>query len=183
MATALWQSCLDQLQEELPEQQFNTWIRPLRVEDKQQLNNEGPLRLLAPNRFIEDWVNDKFLGRIEEIYQQLNGTRCEIFVSSQNSAKPDFVRRIPAEKPAPQHTPTTQVATAPRVVPLVKPKQEIQREVEGGLRHESNLNGTFVFDAFVEGKSNQLALAAARQVAENPGGSYNPDRNAKTLKY
>ncbi len=193
MASAYWQTCLDQLQEELPEQQFNTWIRPLQFETDQQQSGDQHIRLVAPNRFIEDWVNDKFLDRIEEIYQHLAGGSCEIVVSSQRAAKPAFVRK-PSTSPTPVHEqkstvirdarsssaigqPGQQLSVASEKLSRQKvthQKKQVERKVEGGLRHDSNLNESFVFDSFVQGKSNQLALAAAYQVAENPGGSYNP---------
>ena len=66
--TALWHDCLGQLQHELPAQQYNTWIRPLRVDSE-----EGQLVLSAPNRFVKDWVKDKYLQRIQEIMSELNG--------------------------------------------------------------------------------------------------------------
>ena len=73
MAEALWSNCLDRLQEELPEQQFNTWIRPLQVGASE---NSAQLYLVAPNRFVQDWVSDKFLNRIKELSQQLKGESC-----------------------------------------------------------------------------------------------------------
>ncbi|MDV7389923.1 DnaA N-terminal domain-containing protein, partial [Arthrospira platensis SPKY1] len=66
MGNALWHQCLDRLQAELPSQQFNMWIRPLQVE-----MDGAQLRLLAPNRFVLDWVNEKFLARITELMKEL----------------------------------------------------------------------------------------------------------------
>ncbi|MDG2035889.1 MAG: DnaA N-terminal domain-containing protein, partial [Pseudomonadales bacterium] len=63
----MWDRCVDYLQDELPAQQFNTWIRPLKVEQA-----EGGIRLLAPNRFIRDWVSDKFMSRIVELTKMLS---------------------------------------------------------------------------------------------------------------
>lgn len=154
LAEVTWQKCVDCLQDELPSQQFNTWIRPLQVEpDGEQL------RLLAPNRFIRDWVNDKFLSRIRELVGEIapgQGLDVVIAIGSQPSPlpRPDIA---PVQKPAPV------VAPSPRKV-----------EVEGGIQHQHYLIANYTFNTFVEGKSNQLARAAARQVAENPGGSYNP---------
>ena len=170
MAEVLWESCLDRLQDELPEQQFNTWIRPLQLGDT---DGKDGVCLVAPNRFVQDWVADKFLGRIRELYSQLNGAACDVVISSRTAPAPAFL-------PVSSHSQPLNNGAAPKVQLTVTPKPttNIQlkppMEVEGGIRHESNLNINFVFDSFVEGKSNQLALAAARQVAENPGGSYNP---------
>ena len=67
MSLALWQQCLDALQDELNSQQFNTWVRPLQAEE----GDSGELCLLAPNRFVRDWVNDKYLKRIHELLREL----------------------------------------------------------------------------------------------------------------
>jgi chromosomal replication initiator protein len=138
--TTVWNRCVRDLQAELPEQQFNTWIRPL-----QAVEEGETLRLLAPNRFVVDWLNQHYLGRIEELLGGAGGTS-EVVVevgSRQGGVQPT----ITAFRPAPAES-------APPIV--------------------SRLNPEFVFDNFVEGKSNQLARAAAFQVGENPGKSYNP---------
>lgn len=199
MAQALWEQCLGCLQEELPAQQFNTWIRPLQLDtsDDESLEPTNNIRLLAPNRFVKDWVSDKFLERITEIFQQLRGDRCGVIVesgsglisspavsatsnnspeshhqnsplveNSNKSAQKNIATLNPAAVKAPITQPTTHIQ--------VQPDNRRLSSVEGGLNHQSNINQTFTFGSFVEGKSNQLALAASRQVAENPGGSYNP---------
>ena len=183
MAEITWENCLSRLQEELPEQQFNTWIRPLRLGD--HIGGEadgGRVQLVAPNRFVEDWVSDKFLGRISEIYQQLNGAGCEVVVSSQTAPQPNFINNgkpatpVVAAKVASNATskPAIKALPAKESTTHVQLKRDLEQGVEGAVRHECNLNSNFTFESFVEGKSNQLALAASRQVAENPGGSYNP---------
>jgi chromosomal replication initiator protein len=255
------------LQEELPSQQFNTWIRPLQV-DSQAVDQ---LRLLAPNRFVLDWVNDKFLQRIRELAVEQGaqpGFRVEVGVAARQPSR--FMRQPQAAVPSPlpgsgfggpASTSVANVQAAPHntmaqqtgfaatnpeslggevaadatgglmngspvepisVTPvdstgltlgahadtfdsglhstratsssLAIPEQQIlapstpvnhaassmaearntRPEVEGGLKHRNYLNQSFTFTSFVEGKSNQLGLAAARQIAENPGGSYNP---------
>jgi chromosomal replication initiator protein len=173
LAQVVWEKCLGYLQEELPAQQFNTWIRPLKL-DLCQGDDTKPstdIRLLAPNRFVRDWVSDKFLERIIEIYQQLQGERCEVVVESSASPQPiyDQEETPTLELPTVQDKSTFPATTRIQVQPEVR-----KSDVEGGLNHRSNINQTFTFQSFVEGKSNQLALAASRQVAENPGGSYNP---------
>jgi chromosomal replication initiator protein len=169
--TAAWQKCVSYLEEELPSQQFNTWIRPLTAE-----SDSGRLRLLAPNRFVKDWVNDKFLSRIREILNQVDKTAdldIELAIGSSSSSS----------SPAPSTTNSNTIAIRPAVMAkpqsvqlpkVVKLNGDRDPQVEGGLRHQSNLIENYTFDSFIEGKSNQLARAAARQVAENPGGSYNP---------
>ncbi len=197
MAQALWEQCLGYLQEELPAQQFNTWIRPLQLDisEDESLEPTNNIRLLAPNRFVKDWVSDKFLERITEIFQQLRGDRCGVVVESGSGLINSPVVSATTNNPQSHNQnsalventnkATKNIATLnPAVVkaPITQPTTHIQVQsdnrkhssVEGGLNHQSNINQTFTFGSFVEGKSNQLALAASRQVAENPGGSYNP---------
>ncbi len=163
MPELIWDKCLNCLQDELPAQQFNTWIRPLQL----QMDSSGTMKLLAPNRFIQDWVSQKFLHRIQEIVNTEDGSGVDVRVESQPQENPAFTQLEPAAVvPKVNHT-VISTSTEVRV-------DTNEQEVEGGLRHKSNLNTSFTFNNFVEGKSNQLACAAARQVAENPGGSYNP---------
>ena len=241
MPLELWQKCVDLLQDELSSQQFNTWIRPLKV-----MGDEYDLCLLAPNRFVSDWVKEKFLPRIEEILDELTDGQGPAVALAVSNRRPQSLSRrnsAPARKSPPAssrtqtpiykeeraekavthglvntlnvaaRTPEPEVrqqeliaeptidllepqAAAPRrtqrvaekvVAPapapieapaIIKPEPkriiERQVEVEGSIKHHSSLNTQFTFDTFVEGKSNQLALAAARQVAENPGAAYNP---------
>ncbi len=149
MDGAVWQYCLERLEGEIPDQQLNTWIRPLQaVEDGRQL------RLLAPNRFVLDWVRDHYIERIKELVgQHPGGQGRAVLLDVGSSAARRQTRAAPAATPAPAPTPTP---AAPSIV------------------SSSNINPRFTFDTFVEGKSNQLGRAACTQVAENPGGSYNP---------
>ncbi|MEM9323141.1 MAG: chromosomal replication initiator protein DnaA [Pseudomonadota bacterium] len=141
----LWQQCLRRMRSELSEQQFNTWIRPLQVE----ANGEG-LRLLAPNRFVVDQVNAQYLARLQALADELSGGPVPV-----SAAVGSLTERNPA--PARAAAPARPQVTAPQV-PM--PESRLMRE--------------FTFDTFVEGKSNQLARAAASQVAENPGTAFNP---------
>jgi len=159
----LWDQCLGRLEEELPSQQFNTWIKPLKLDPLPS----SSIVLLAPNRFIRDWVLDKFLSRITEIYQQLSSTRCEIkVVASESTTSAPKQAILQPQVLTGRSLPATTAIEVPATRPPVN--------VEGGLNHKTYLNPTFTFNSFVEGKSNQLALAASRQIADNPGGSYNP---------
>ncbi|MCA1773461.1 MAG: chromosomal replication initiator protein DnaA [Halomonas sp.] len=190
MSLALWQQCLDYLQDELSSQQFNTWIRPLQAEDSEA--NE--LRLLAPNRFVRDWVSDKYAKRISELMRELAPSKppkVSLTVGSRQPASPapqprDLGNPVSAS-PAPRasaavHTPPRGDIGDEREIDQLREEgggsgrrtNERQVQVEGGLKHTSGLNPNFTFDTFVEGKSNQLARAASRQVSENPGGAYNP---------
>ena len=261
MPLELWQKCIDLLQDELSSQQFNTWIRPLKV-----MGDEHDLCLLAPNRFVSDWVKEKFLPRVEEILDELTDGQPPAVALAVSNRRPQSLSRRSSRSsgasqraaatppPAPSSTPSFHnpiqstvkrdlqervvteklvdnlavnrdpeplqlqeslavepvqqsqqnfgildqespepIARKPRKVnPLrgaikeeglgrdePEPVREIvtptrQVEVEGSIKHHSSLNTQFTFESFVEGKSNQLALAASRQVAENPGAAYNP---------
>lgn len=264
MPLELWQKCVDLLQDELSSQQFNTWIRPLKV-----MGDDHDLCLLAPNRFVADWVKEKFLPRIEEILDDLSGDQGPAVALAVSNRRPRSLskRTAPVHRPAPggrkeagerrdedstdagqasektrtrrsqaqDSTPSEERRTRQKPVrsgrkkarasngdgqdeeeekaltrglvsslPLsgedrddadkpmaqrkINPlKEKIdgasaddneprgrEVEVEGSIKHHSSLNTQFTFETFVEGKSNQLALAAARQVAENPGAAYNP---------
>jgi len=179
----IWHQCLEVLRDEFPAQQFNTWLRPLQSDHR-----EGQLMLFAPNRFVMDWVNEKYLRRIEEVLKDLHGgqaPRIGMKVGSAPSASDLVVR---SEKPsagvAAEHEEAgSRVTEEERGVavtvatPSVRAKNTSERrsvQVEGDIKHQSFLNEGFTFDTFVEGKSNQLARAASMQVAENPGGAYNP---------
>jgi len=137
----VWKKCLAALEGELSSQQFNTWLRPLSA------SWDGScLRLFAPNRFVRDWVQDKFVQRIAEIAKAESGNDVLIHFEVGDTA---------GKQPAPE----------PRL------PTDTERPHVG---NSNKLNPEFTFDLHVEGKSNQLARAAARQVGENPGKSYNP---------
>ncbi|WP_078085430.1 chromosomal replication initiator protein DnaA [Microbulbifer mangrovi] len=275
MSDSVWKQCAACLQDELPPQQFNTWIRPLRVSDD---CSDGELRLVAPNRFIINWVSDKFLDRIRELVQQFAGRSLPVEVvamdrrtsrfrrnlggadtpqhqgyhqpqpvaarsssfgggnahgssglgaqhiesvppgstpgfpfgngdsaggeglerhsssfgdrghrpsapSIRNSsgASPD-ARNLAAEEAgadaltAAERLPADLHSGSEVVAPATQNTGGVQRkvEVEGAIKHGSSLNRGFTFASFVEGKSNQLGLAAAQQISDNPGGAYNP---------
>jgi len=255
----IWNRCVDYLQDELPAQQFNTWIRPLQVE-----SSEAGFLLLAPNRFIKDWVADKFMDRILELTKMLSeGEPPSVTISvqeqSSNTASSGFAASsltstVSVDVPVQAHpsvdrrslvvnvadkanhamafaspptSPTQSLASASLSEPdssanvltdgsleqlshasvLVKGSPEgverrgrprdnnvssenllhssrntatrsrrarVSDDVGDSPSHQNNLIPAYRFDNFVEGKSNQLARAAAMQVVENPGGSYNP---------
>nr|WP_218572719.1 chromosomal replication initiator protein DnaA [Pseudomonas sp. R-28-1W-6] len=167
------------LRDELPAQQFNTWIRPLQVEA------EGDeLRVYAPNRFVLDWVNEKYLVRLLELLaERANGLApaLSMLIGSKRSAA---ARVAPQAAPAPSISSQVPVATPVPDAPVSEPVSpqpvaaprptERSVQVEGALKHTSYLNRTFTFENFVEGKSNQMARAAAWQVADNLKHGYNP---------
>lgn len=147
MGLSLWKMCLEKLEGELSPQQFNTWIRPLQV-----VEDQNSILLLAPNRFVLDWINEKYLELIrEQLDPLLNGRDCTLKVDIGS------------------HTPTP--LKTPRPNDVIVGNSD---EVKPPKRYSNNLNISFLFDNFVEGKSNQLAKAASFQTAEKPGGAYNP---------
>ena len=182
MPQTIWHQCLEVLRDEFPAQQFNTWLRPLQCDLR-----AGQLMLFAPNRFVMDWVNEKYLGRIEEILKDLQGgqaPRVNMKVGSAPKAGEPVERSRPASgesKPLQEESGRVNeeekgIAASARDA-RARNKGETGRrsvQVEGNIKHQSFLNEGFTFNTFVEGKSNQLARAASMQVAENPGGAYNP---------
>jgi len=139
---SFWNHCLRHFEKSLPAQQYKTWIQPLNARLDQQT-----VVVSAPNRFVLEWVKDKFAPEIERLSSEyLHKPTQVVLTLSENAAE---------ETPRP----------APEVeVPAPKPK----------IREQSRLNPSFNFDSFVTGKANQLARAAALQVAEHPGVAYNP---------
>ncbi|MDX1733984.1 MAG: chromosomal replication initiator protein DnaA [Halioglobus sp.] len=180
-----WQHCVERLRDELPSQQFNTWIRPL------EANWDGhSLTLRAPNRFIKDFVAEKYAGRIVELLGEAQpGPPVDLVlaIGSAQAGRDGASRAVPVNAAAVTAIAPVEAAPAlsgeavtgipggehpPRGPGLAGVRRE--KEVDGSLKHGHHLVGNYTFDSFVEGKSNQLALAAAQQVAENPGDSYNP---------
>lgn len=189
MPQALWSYCLSRLQDELPNQQFNTWIRPLGLIAASSTDRQ--LAVSAPNRFIADWVSNKYLSRMRELLREEGEGRGEnrnvdIALHVVNTPTPGFAtQHSPAAPPPPaassEARPLVDIISTPVIhaaniiIPSTSPVAgKASPQVEGNIKHQSGINRNYTFDNFVEGKSNQLAHAAAMQVAENPGGSYNP---------
>lgn len=139
----IWEQCITQLESELSEQQFNTWILPLQVE---LVNNE--LNLLAPNRFVMDWVKKNFLHQITDTIRSLDDSK-SLLVSIGIGSHRTTARQ--AEKTS------TSIAEETRTNNFL-----------------NGLDDNQTFDNYVEGKSNQLARAASIQVSNHPGADYNP---------
>jgi chromosomal replication initiator protein len=155
VSSALWDQCLQRLEQELSDQQLNTWIRPLQIEE-----SNDQLTLFAPNNFVMDWVKQHFLQQITNICQTLDTNRditVLLDIGSKNP-KPKFNSIVPPSRSVSAPSPT-------------QPSQMSRAPTE---KLEHHLNIGFTFDSFIEGKSNQLAKAASLQVVENPAGSYNP---------
>jgi chromosomal replication initiator protein len=141
----LWHRCLSHLQEEIPRKQFNTWIRPLQAQEEKDC-----LLLFAPNKYVIEWITEHFLQRISALAKeisQLDSYQVELKIGS--TKKPLVMTQPATPIPAPNATPTP-------------------------FSNNNNLNLAFNFNNFIVGKSNQLARAAALQVAQNPGTAYNP---------
>ena len=155
MPDSLWNKCLDCLESELSAQQYNTWIRPLTAIDDEAA---AELRILAPNRFVLEWVSSRFLDKIEAICRQ-NSRTVVIEIGK------------PIKKAITPASPETAAPSRKNGATALRGRR---RDDAPSVVQNRSLNPAFTFDNFVEGKSNQLARAAAAQVAENPGGSYNP---------
>ena len=146
MMQNLWQVCLRRLEQELPSQQFNTWIRPLAAEPG--ASGAATLVLAAPNRFILEHVRSSFGARIQRLVA--------------DAGNGDIDVKLVLARPSAEDAARAPAAASPRMggVPVAPDR--------------ARLNRNFNFENFVTGKANQLARAAAMQVAENPGISYNP---------
>ena len=186
MQDALWHQCLEQLRTELPSHQFNTWLKPLGI-----VSHPDEVVLSAPNRFIANWVRDKYLSRISAIAESYgfngnvsievksksttrsfvsSGATAPVTVNVEQSPGIDRSSRA-ADKPAITEEPVAESAVISNT-DVVEVKTTGAKR--GRTKVQSYLNKSFTFKSFVEGKSNQLALAASQQVAENAGGAYNP---------
>jgi chromosomal replication initiator protein len=150
MNTDLWQHCLDRLNSEIPDQQFNTWIRPL-----QCVLDGGRMRLMAPNAFVLDWVRKNYLERLKGYVEEVGHGDATVISLEIGSAP-----RLPVAT----NRPVQAVASDPPPAFIDRPAPQFK----------ANTNPDFTFESFVEGKSNQLARAAGMQIGDNPGRVYNP---------
>ena len=141
---SFWRFCLARFEKELPPQQYKTWIKPLRVQAQ-----GNRLTLVAPNRFVLQWIRDKFLPLIEQLAREHFKHEIEVLVAL-------------ADKELP-------VSPPPQAAKSAK-----EQEAKPSSREISRLNPAFTFETFVTGKANDLARAAAVQVAERLGSAYNP---------
>lgn len=150
MSTTVWPKCAKLLEEEYSPPQFNTWLRPLQAEV-----HDHCLILLAPNKFVVEWVKKNFYTRIKELVLQFGG---------------DDVSSVTIEV----GTKKTQPVVVDKAI-ADSPSVEVKTVSNKTADYKSSyLNKKFIFDSFVEGNSNQLARAASLQVAECPGDAYNP---------
>jgi len=143
---SFWNHCLRHFEKALPAQQYRTWIQPLHA----RLEGENVV-VSAPNRFVLEWVKDKFLADIERLSAEYLRKRVDVVINLGEKSRQVTVDAI-------------EVTDLANEVPPPKPK----------IREQTRLNPSFTFDSFVTGKANQLARAAALQVSEHPGVAYNP---------
>ena len=168
-----WPTCLSRFEQELSTQQFNTWIKPLYAEI------EGDaVRLVAPNRFVMQWVKERFLKKIEQFAHELQLTNIQIdFVISNGDSHLDAKNVAqPAAKADSRakvdFTESLKIQTNSQ--PKLVNKNNNGPAKIGSAINSSGLNSAFNFNNYVTGRANQLARAAAIQVAQNPGTAYNP---------
>ncbi len=156
MSSQLWQQCLAQLENELKPIEFTRWIQPLQVEQ-----TPDGLSVLAPNQFVLGWLKDNYYNRLKELIVEL----------------------CPEETPPLMLGIGTRTMTRPATAGIAQAAPRTSQPASSLSDNDANnpfsstqntLNEAFTFDNFVEGKSNQLARAAASQIADNPGTAYNP---------
>ena len=152
---AFWQHCSGLFAKELSAQQFDTWIKPLKVKD----SDGSAVELIAPNRFVQQWIKDRFLSRLESLASEYWGANVEVRVDYTAPAKKAAARASSGNQNDPGQTDDVPAAV---------------QSASATAFERTRLNRDHTFDSFVTGKANQLARAAAIQVAENPGKSYNP---------
>jgi chromosomal replication initiator protein len=171
-----WSFCLSRLEQELPAQQFNTWIKALQAKSD---DSAATPRILveAPNRFVLQWVRERYLGRIGELASEFCGEQVEVELAlpAPGSARPAAAPRPVA---AAVHTSVSPaqpepVASAAELI-IGQPEPGSALPASDLAYEKTRLNPDFTFDTLVTGRANDLARAAAMQVAQNPGTSYNP---------
>ncbi len=157
-----WPACLSRFEKELSAQQFNTWIKPLKAELK-----ENSINIIAPNKFVQQWVKEKFLNKIEVFADEMLPSNTIIKISIGKKIKV-------ADKPSDQKKSPFNGAT--KLIPEEKQANATKKSSskQNTDKCSSGLNASFNFDNYVTGRANQLARAAAIQVAENAGQAYNP---------
>jgi chromosomal replication initiator protein len=188
-----WNFCLVRLQGELPPQQFSTWIKALRAEDVDG-GTAPAVRIVAPNRFVLQWVRERYVRRIGELGQEFYGAPVELALGLPGNgeaaararvtrpavAAPAAAAPAPAAElaapgePAEPLDPVEPAAPAAPKRESRTPKAVASAKGNGASYEKTRLNAAFTFDTLVTGRANDLARAAAMQVADNPGVSYNP---------
>ncbi|GAC31152.1 chromosomal replication initiator protein DnaA [Paraglaciecola polaris] len=174
---SLWNRCLERLQQDLPTQQFSMWIRPLIANEE-----NASVTLFAPNRFVLDWVRDKYIAQIEALFVEFcsNDSVPQLRIEVKSAAATQPIGQSFNSTPS-----TVQSSAVENSIRSLQKHQTARSNSQAdnsapipnlkiAASHKSNINFNYKFDNFVEGKSNQLARAASRQVSDNPGKAYNP---------
>ena len=159
---SFWQDCLSQLESEMAGQQYVTWIKPLVLVDY----HDGLLHIAAPNFIKRNWVKQEYAGRIAELASGILGVPVEVQVSV--AKKKNATNPAAAQSAEPAVQPASVKADSLSGQPAQHQSTQEQNHLDAGINPE------MTFDSFVMGKANQLARAAAIQIASNPGSSYNP---------
>ena len=165
MIDQFWNHCVEELRKEIPPQQVKLWIEPLSIVDFDE--DTAKLSMAAPNRFKLDWVMNNYGGRFNELATQFFG--CEIVIHWQVAAKAPSMVGVSHSQNAPNSN-----SPGPSKPSIQKSDVVRKEEIAAGVYERSRLNKDLCFSNFVSGRANQLARAAAEQVASNPGVSYNP---------
>ena len=166
-----WSTCLNRFEQELSAQQFNTWIKPLQTEFDDNL-----LRILAPNKFVLQWIKDRFLGKIEAIASEIlpQNILIELSISKKTVSEKTAVKRALNSNASNNASANTDMAEASLATSFAADlTNKLNASAAPNVR-STGLNQSFNFNNYVTGRANQLARAAAIQVAENPGQAYNP---------
>lgn len=162
---ALWQACIEQLAQDLPAQQFNTWIKPLVAQVSDDLSR---ITLYVPNRFTLDWIRSQYAGRITTLMANLYGEPIALDLAlAQRTVAPS--RAIPRTAPSLPVAPASPASTGLTGAATPALNGDVPREAP-----RNRLNVGLTFDALVEGSANRMAHAAAVHVAGMPGHLYNP---------
>lgn len=157
--TEFWPTCLDRFKQDLPAQQFNTWIKGLRFE--RDPGEPTLFHLIAPNRFIMQWVRERYLSQIEALGLEFFSHPINITLGIRDAS-------------APPPTPSESNERSDQLNQIASPIPVPSKKTGDPIYEKTHLNAEFTFDTLVTGRANDLARAAAQQVAMNPGISYNP---------
>ncbi len=158
--SGFWSQCLAHFEQTLNKQQFNTWLKPLNVQEEVE-----QVRITAPNRFVAQWIRDKFLHDIERLAEDYYSKRHPVLIA---------IGEDQADKQNRDGTPVPLNGNGHEPAPAREARPAATKVASQPSPEDSRLNPLFTFDTFVCGKANDLARAAALQVAENPGSGYNP---------
>ncbi len=160
---SLWQDCLLHFERELPNQQFQTWFKPLELLRIDHMDQSSRVVLGAPTRFKQNWAKNQFFTPLSAWWSQTLGTPVELEIEV-----------FPGQETEPHTVDTNPVRTNQTTDPESRQGNDTTTKENISGQQQSRLTSSWTFDTFVPGKANQLARAAALQVAENPGKGYNP---------